>query len=198
MSRHPNRRLLVLALLAPVLTAQGTAAPELTVQPGSRLWVDGTSTVRSYRCSTSAVEGSADAERAGSLADLADGVGRVDVSVRVASLDCRNETMNGHMRNALKAREHPVIRFQAPSVAVTARGAEGTARTAGTLTIAGAERPVTLDATVAEEASGGGIRVRGSTQLRMTEFGVRPPSLMLGTMRVHDPVTVHFDLVLKP
>lgn len=197
MSGHPYRRLIVLALLAPVLAAQGAAAPRLTVQPGSRLWVDGTSTVRGYRCSTDAVEGRADAERAGSLADLADGAGPVEVSVRVASLDCRDATMNGHMRNALKAREHPVIRFHAPAVAVTAGGAEGTARAAGTLTIAGAERPVALEAVLAEEA-GGAVRVRGSTRLRMTEFGVRPPSLMLGAMRVHDPVTVHFDVVLKP
>ena len=80
---------------------------------------------------------------------------------------------------------------------MTARGAEGTARVAGTLTIAGTERPLTLVAAVAEEANGG-VRVRGSTRLRMTEFGVRPPTLMLGTVRVHDPVTVHFDVVLKP
>jgi hypothetical protein len=32
----------------------------------------------------------------------------------------------------------------------------------------------------------------------MTDFGVRPPTLMMGTMKVHDPVTVHFDVLLKP
>jgi hypothetical protein len=31
----------------------------------------------------------------------------------------------------------------------------------------------------------------------MTEFGLRPPSLMLGTMKVRDKVTVNFDLYLK-
>jgi hypothetical protein len=31
----------------------------------------------------------------------------------------------------------------------------------------------------------------------MTEYGVKPPSLMLGTMKVGDPVTVSFDLVLS-
>ena len=198
MSTHPCRRLLIVALLAPALAAQRAGAPELAFQPGSSLWIEGTSTMRNYRCSAAVVEGSVAAERAGSLADLAGGVGGVDVSVRVAGLDCRNQTMNSHMRNALEVERHPVIRFVAPSVAVASRGAEGTARVTGTLTIAGTERPLTLVAAVAEEANGGGVRVRGSTRLRMTEFGVRPPTLMLGTVRVHDPVTVHFDVVLKP
>jgi hypothetical protein len=32
----------------------------------------------------------------------------------------------------------------------------------------------------------------------MTEYGMKPPSLFLGTMRVRDRVQVHFDMVLKP
>jgi hypothetical protein len=31
----------------------------------------------------------------------------------------------------------------------------------------------------------------------MTDFGVEPPSLMMGTMRVHAPVTVGFDVTLN-
>ena len=39
---------------------------------------------------------------------------------------------------------------------------------------------------------------KGSKQLKMTDFGVRPPTLMMGTMKVHDPVKVSFDVLLKP
>ncbi len=31
----------------------------------------------------------------------------------------------------------------------------------------------------------------------MKDYGVKPPSLMLGTMKVAEKVTVHFDLLLK-
>jgi hypothetical protein len=31
----------------------------------------------------------------------------------------------------------------------------------------------------------------------MTEYGLKPPSLMMGTMKVKDAVQVHFDLLLK-
>jgi hypothetical protein len=40
------------------------------------------------------------------------------------------------------------------------------------------------------------LRVKGSKQLRMTEYGVKPPSLMLGAMKVGDQVTVGYDIIL--
>jgi hypothetical protein len=40
--------------------------------------------------------------------------------------------------------------------------------------------------------------VQGVHELNMTEWGIRPPRLMLGTLRVHEDVQVHFDLLLSP
>jgi polyisoprenoid-binding protein YceI len=64
----------------------------------------------------------------------------------------------------------------------------------GPLTIAGQSRDVTINGTAVRE--NGRLRVTGSKQLTMTEFGVQPPRLMAGTMRVHAPVTIGFDVVL--
>ncbi|HSU13692.1 YceI family protein [Longimicrobium sp.] len=189
------RKSLVLGsmLVVPVLAAASLAP--LSMQPGSRVWVDGTSTTRSWHCESTHAVGSAAASTT-DLAQLAN-VGSASVTVPVATLDCRNNTMNGHMRNALKAAEAPEIRFRATSVKVNATGADaGTAEMAGTLSIAGQERPVTINATVARE--NGQVRVRGSKRITMTEWGVRPPSLMLGTMKVAPAATVGFDVVLKP
>jgi polyisoprenoid-binding protein YceI len=181
----------VLAL--PVLAA--AMLPPLAVQPGSRVWLDGTSNVRAFHCESTRAQGTAGT----STIDLAQlgSVGAAEVSLPVATLDCRNGTMNGHMRNALKADDAPTLRFRATSVQVTPTGDDaGTARMAGTLSIAGQERPVTFEGTVAKE--NGQLRVRGTRRITMTEWGVRPPSLMMGTMRVNPAVTVGFDVVLKP
>ena len=178
------------ALAAPVLVAAGLLPP-LSIQPQSRVWVEGTSTVRSYRCESTDVSGGAQASSA-QIADLAS-VPRADVTIPVASLDCRNATMNGHMRRALKAEQNPAIRLRATSVQVAPGGA---AKIAGDLTIAGETRPVSIDGAVTSE--GGQVRVRGTKRLVMTEFGVTPPSLMMGTMKVAAPVTIGFDVVLKP
>jgi polyisoprenoid-binding protein YceI len=182
------------ALAAPVLAAAGLLAP-LSVQPPSRVWVEGTSSVRSYRCESTTVTGTAQASSA-RLDDLAS-VPRAEITIPVASLDCRNGTMNTHMRRALKAEQNPTIRLRATSVRVDASGpGAGTARISGDLTMAGQTRPVTLEGTVTSEE--GKVRVRGSKRLVMTDFGVQPPSLMMGTMKVAPPVTIGFDVTLKP
>ncbi|HKP75869.1 MAG TPA: YceI family protein [Longimicrobiaceae bacterium] len=182
------------SLLAVPALAAAALAP-LSLQPGSRVWVDGTSTARAWHCESTRAVGTAAASTT-ELAQLGS-VGAASVTVPVASLDCRNNTMNGHMRNALKADQAAEIRFHASSVQVTPTGADaGTVEMQGTLSIAGQDRPVTINGTV--ERENGQLRVRGSKRITMTEWGVRPPSLMLGAMRVAPAATVGFDVVLKP
>jgi polyisoprenoid-binding protein YceI len=189
------RKSLVLGALLAVPALAAAALAPLSLQPGSRVWVDGTSTARAWHCESTRAVGSAAAGTV-DLAQLAS-VGSASVTVPVGTLDCRNNTMNGHMRNALKADASPELRFRATSVAVTPTGADqGTVAMTGTLSIAGQERPVTINGTVARED--GQLRVRGSKRITMTEWGVRPPSLMLGAMRVAPVATVGFDVVLKP
>jgi polyisoprenoid-binding protein YceI len=182
-----------------VLTASSAVAP-ITFQPESKVWVDGTSNVRSYSCKATSLQGNVAANPGGStlaVADLEKAVRTADVSIGVQGLECGNTTMNGHLRNALKAQQAPTIRFQLSSYDVTPTGGStGTAKLTGTLSIAGQEKPVTIDATVSCDGNGS-VRVKGSKEILMTEYGVRPPSLMLGTMKVRDRVVVNFDVVLK-
>jgi len=189
------RKSLVLGAILAVPALAAAALAPLSLQPGSRVWVDGTSTARAWHCESTRAVGTAAAGTT-ELAQLSS-VGSASVTVPVGTLDCRNATMNGHMRNALKADQAPEIRFRASSVSVAATGAdEGTVAMTGTLSIAGQERPVTINGTVVRE--NGQLRVRGSKRITMTEWGVRPPSLMLGTMKVNPAATVGFDVVLKP
>jgi polyisoprenoid-binding protein YceI len=181
-----TRLYLGLAILPALLAA--SAAPA-SFEPGSKVWVSGTSTVRAYRCETTRAEGTAQLSGT-DLASLR--VSGASVTIPVSTLDCANGTMNGHMRTALKMAESPNIRFRATNVEVNGTAAKMT----GELTIAGSTQPVSIDATVASES--GQLRVRGSKQLDMTTYGVRPPSLMMGTMKVRPGVTIGFDVLLKP
>lgn len=192
------RRVRIAALLSGALLTVA-AAPSLldtlTLQGGSRVWVEGTSTVRAWRCESAQASGAATtAQGTPTVEQVVSQVRGADVTIPVASLDCRNRTMDGHMRRALKADANPHIRFRLADL--DAAQGEGAVRMNGTLSIAGTERPVGIDATVAP-AEGGQLRVRGRKTFPMTEFGVTPPSLMMGTMKVRDPVTVHFDIVLR-
>ena len=185
-----RKQLFAGALLIAVPALMAASAVPLTFGSGSRVWVSGTSTVRSYRCESTEVSGSADAGST-ELAQL--GQARGEITIPVSTLDCRNGTMNGHMRTALKAQQSPNIRFRASSVRATPAGAM---TMTGQLTIGGQTRDVTVNGTAARE--GGNLRVRGTHNLTMTDYGIQPPRLMAGTMRVHAPVTIGFDVVLRP
>jgi polyisoprenoid-binding protein YceI len=195
-----NRSLGFLALLSTVVLTASAAVAPISFQPESRLWVDGTSNVRSYSCKATAFQGNvaaAGADASLAIAQLQKAVRTVEVSVAVQSLECGNGTMNAHLRNALKMQANPTIEFELSQYDVIPGGAtEGTVKLKGNLTIAGQEKPVTIDASVTSD-TGGALRVRGSKEILMSEFGVRPPTLMMGTLKVRDRVVVNFDVVLK-
>jgi polyisoprenoid-binding protein YceI len=168
----------------------------MTLAPQSRLWVDGTSTVRSWSCKATVLDATIDAGAADAVASVIAGqkaVRAVDVRIPAAKLECGNETMNAHMRKALKAADHPVIAFAVSAYDIT-RGAGGVTGTIeGQLTLGGVTRPISLAAT-GVAGPDGTLHVTGAHELVMTEFGLKPPSLMLGTMKVGDKVKVSFDL----
>jgi polyisoprenoid-binding protein YceI len=68
-------------------------------------------------------------------------------------------------------------------------------RIRGELTMAGVTKPVDMVAR-ASSTPEGKLRVQGRYLLRMTDWGVRPPTLMLGTLKVGDAVVIRFDLAL--
>ena len=192
-------RLATIALFAPLLLAAGSATPNLNLQPQSRLWLSGTSTVRSFECSAASFETKVNATGSAPVAAVLEAnkaVTSAEVRVVAAQLDCRNGTMNEHMLKALKADANPVITFNIASYELI-RSADGVnARLNGSLTMGGASKNVVVTS-VASDAGDGALRVRGSHVVKMSEWGMKRPSLMLGTMKVGDDVTVHFDLVLK-
>lgn len=170
------------------ITAFAPAPRNLNLGKESRLWLDGTSTVRSFKCTAAKVNVTAVGEPAAQPAEI---VKSASLTVPVAQLDCGNGKMNEHMRKALKADQFTDIAWTMTSYDV--QGANVTIN--GKLTIAGKENPIELRGTGSNE--GGVIRFKGSKQFKMTEYGVKPPSLMLGTMKVGDAVTVSFDLALS-
>ena len=172
------------------ITAFANFSPpvNLSLATESKLWIDGTSTMKSFSCAATKVDVSVSTEPGSAPNDL---VQSASLVVPVAQLDCRNGTMNNHMRKALKASANPNISWTMISYRV-----EGTAVIInGRLSIAGKENPIELRTTGTADTNGT-IRMKGSTKFKMSEYGVKPPTLMLGTMKVGDPITVSFDLVL--
>jgi polyisoprenoid-binding protein YceI len=166
-------------------------------QSTGTLSVSGTSTVKAWTCTSTQFEVKVMPATAAAAKVLAGekAVDAVAGTFPVASLDCRNGTMNEHMRNTLKAKANPAVLFELLSYDIERASPGATVQARGKLTIAGSTQPVEMKVMVTE-APGGGLRFRGEREILLTAFGMKPPSLMMGTMKVGDKVKVSYDIVI--
>ena len=180
----------------------------VSLGPESVLWLEGKSNVHDYEGRThdltisfvrdSAARQPADLDDFEKLVRLS-GIRGVDVHVPVRSLRSGKAGLDKNLWKALKADEHPAIRFHLASYTIVPNPAAGDTlviRATGLLEVAGNERPDTLDARA--YPNGNGLWLVGSEALRMSDFGIRPPTMMLGTLRVADPIIVRYRLLLVP
>lgn len=120
--------------------------------------------------------------------------------IPVAAFKCGNRVMENDMRRALKAEAHPAIEFAFRQVVGGIEhdidGGVYRARITGDLSLAGATRRLDIPVT-AQRVSPARFRLRASLPLRMTEFGVEPPTALFGAIRARDALTVRFDLTLE-
>jgi polyisoprenoid-binding protein YceI len=197
-NRNRNALIAVLALVPATVAFTSIADGVLELAPQSRLWINGTSSVKAFQCTAGLVEADVTTNAEGAISAVAGGgkaIAAVEVRIPATKLDCQNKTMNGHMFKALKTTAHPEIAFRVASYTL-AKAAAGTQATlTGTLVIGGVEKPVTIVTSAKEEA--GMLRVAGTHKVAMSDFGIKAPTLMMGTLKVGNDITVGFDLLLK-
>lgn len=198
MRTQTSRAAALLLALAPAAVAFRAATTTMTLEPSSRIWVQGTSTVRAFTCEAPQFDATINVAAAGAAEQLLRGERAVQTAtlrVNAQRLDCRNGTMNAHMARALKSAEYPTIDFVLGTYEPN-RTADGIAGTvSGQLTLGGVTRPITVGATARPQ--GDALKLTGVHDLNMTEYGLKAPSLMMGTMRVNPVVKVNFDLLIK-
>lgn len=180
-------------LLAGLMAGPGTPA-RYALTDASTLQVDGTSSLHDWTCNAPGVTGWIDAETAEGAPPA---LTAAEITVP-AALDCKNGTMDKKTRKALGADAHPTIRFVLDGATVKpGAGTAFTVQARGRLTVAGAERRVAFTAE-GRTLADGAIRLTGTLPLVMSDFGIEPPTAMLGTLKTGDDVVVHFDVVAAP
>ena len=123
---------------------------------------------------------------------LADGVRTATLTVPVEEFDCPEDEMREHLLEALRVDEFPEITFQMEGYEANNRGAV----TTGTLTILDATQEVSFPLSVTP--SGSGVQIEGDVPLDMTAYGVEPPVVMLGLMRVRPQIRIQFSGMISP
>jgi polyisoprenoid-binding protein YceI len=68
-----------------------------------------------------------------------------------------------------------------------------TLKTVGTLTVAGKKSTIEMDVT-ANRLTDGTVKATGMVPIKMTDFGIKPPTAIFGRLKTGDDVKVNFEL----
>jgi len=156
-------------------------------QPNADFNVSGTSTVRGWTCSAKGVIAvTAGTGSSQPVPGFAIGVQTATVTVQVKAFVCPNEEMTQHLLETMKPDKFPEIVYRLERYEATGAQTQAT----GSMTIAGVTQPMSFPVTL--KASAQGVQVEGNTRLDMTKFGVEPPVVMLGMLKVGPQIRIEF------
>lgn len=121
-------------------------------------------------------------------------------SVNVATKSIKSTKNSGIMDNrtheTLKADKFPNITYTVTKVgSVQQSGSEATVTINGNLNIGGTSKPTDLVVKM-KVLPNGDIEVKGTRKLLMSTYGIKPPSFMLGALKVGDEVNLDFSAIL--
>ncbi|HEY2376635.1 MAG TPA: YceI family protein [Gemmatimonadaceae bacterium] len=206
MKRIVLTSLIFVAISGSVLRAQsfkesslGAMPLRLSVRPDSRLWLEGSSNVRDWRCDATSLDASIDldADAHGGATSI-ERVRGVQVRVPAYALTCGRSQMDNIMYKALRADDEPDCRQIVGKFDIVTRepgDPEHSLVMQGTLRVAGRERLVRVPVEVQEQRDGS-LRAQGALPILMTDYGITPPKVLFGVLRTENRIVVKFDLLV--
>jgi polyisoprenoid-binding protein YceI len=116
------------------------------------------------------------------------------MTIPVKNIKSNEGLLNSRAYKAMNADKYQNVIFQMTSSSITPQGNnQFLIKANGRLTISGVTRDVALTANGALAADKS-MTISGSKKVKMTEFGIKPPSFMLGALKTGDEVTIEYTL----
>ncbi|WP_296621742.1 YceI family protein [Marivirga sp.] len=183
-----NLMIIMMLIFAPMVYGQ-----QLTVnESNTQLSIDGTSTVHDWTIEAEQFDGKADVKIEDNALQT---INSLSFNVPVESLKSGKSAMDDNTYEALKADDHPVIKYQFRSMDnVKVDGNTATMDTKGLLTIGGVSKIVNMKVTA---DTSNGIAFKGDITFNMSVFEIDPPTAVFGTIKTGDQVTIKFNAQYK-
>jgi len=121
----------------------------------------------------------------------------LNVEIPVRSIKSGEKGMDNKTYEAFNDKKFPTISFQlvdASSLQIS--GDEINVMVTGNLTMAGTSRKISFK-TTGKKLKPGVYEFKGSIPLKMTDFKMKPPTAMLGVMKVGDAITLKYSINLE-
>ncbi len=171
--------------------------------PGSKLKMDGTSTVHDWTVESSLIGGALEWDAGFDSAPKAGKVGnaKVETKILVRSLKSGKSAMDAVMQDAMKAEANPTIVYKLNELVLKEAPKSATDPmqfdSKGEITVSGVTKPLAMPVTITRDADK--LKIHGVTTLKMTDHGIKPPApaVGLGLIKTGDEVKITFDWVTK-
>ena len=156
----------------------------------SVLEVNGTSSLHDWTLETEKQSGNVVLSNAETLE-----ISNLDFSVEAESLKSGKTSMDKNTYKALKTDDHKTMDFSLSTVKQVKKISDNSFKvfTTGKMTISGVTKTISLDMTVKLE--GNKLLLEGEKSFKMTDFGVDPPTALLGTIKTGNEITIVFKTV---
>ncbi|MXV16732.1 YceI family protein [Hufsiella ginkgonis] len=182
---------LLIALMAGLIasTQQAAAQTAYVAAGGSQITVSGTSTLHDWSMQATSfdVQGNFLLKN-GQVADL----NSLAFTLPVSNLKSKESSMDSRAYKALNEKEFPKMTFKLKDATVSAQ--LHSIKATGTLTIAGVSKEVILEASYTVNGDET-ITCKLTEPIKMSDYGVKAPTMMMGTIKTGDALTI--DIVLK-
>jgi hypothetical protein len=129
----------------------------------------------------------------GKLSDMT----ALNFTMKVKNLKSDEELLNTRAYKALNAEKYSTINFKLSAATATplANG-HYTIKASGKMQISGVTKDIVLYADAVQN-SDQTVSCTGTAKLKMSDYGISPPTFMLGALKVKDDVTINYNLKFK-
>ena len=121
----------------------------------------------------------------------------LEFTVPVESLKSENTRLDKNAYKALRASSYPEISFIISKSKISKSADDFSITLNGKLTISGVTKDVIVMALAKFNSNDKTISTTGSFKIKMSDYKVKPPSIMFGTINVGDEVVVKFNINQK-
>ncbi len=196
--RSNSATILVAALLVAIVASMQpvTAQQRVDFLPESSLTIAGDSNQSEWTVTADSLYGSVEYTADDEGNPVVSAVELHVISRQIKSY--KSPIMDRLMYRALKTNQYEEIVFELTGAQMVAGDDPGsfTISATGDLSIAGVTNEITVDVE-GRRADGGGYRFVGSYEMKMTDFGMKPPTALFGALHTRDAITVQFDFVIN-
>ena len=190
--------LLVFSLCSSFFASDTVLVHRFIVLPASKLTIDGKTNINSFTCAIAKYSGTDTLVLHEGGRDVRPVFVKGSVGLDASTFDCGMAIMTSDFRKTIKSDVYPAIIIDFISFERTPdyKGGKENFKGIIKISIAGKSKLFEVDCSI-ETKSNGLIHLKGGRQFTFTDFGLKPPSRMLGTVKVQEDLNVKFHLVLK-